>query len=600
MSLTLQITDAGRAALVDAENTGTLPLKITEIALGTGLYTPSPEQESLVNEIADKRLTTFGGVTVAADTIHVTIRDTSTDSYSLGEFGLYTDSGVLFAVYSQSQPIVEKAADAVMVLAVDTKFTTLDVESIEFGPADFLLPPATKDVQGVIRLALEDAALTGENDTDAMTPKTTKAVVDEHRHEDNAHQWEQIEGRPGAGDGLTMTAGNYSVDDTVLRTTGSQFLNGDLTIGGNLFVQGEAVQVDSQISTADRVIILNEGEPGAGVTGGFSGVIVDRGSLTNYEFGFNEVTGFFELGKEGSRQAVATRENTPTDQAVMHWDASLKRLTGYTKAQSRAHLNVLEHGAANAQVRNNQELDARYVQQDGYNAFNPSGTYSSLRAQGTTAADVGAPPTSRTISAGSHLSGGGSLAANRTLNFVPEVQTWIEDAQGNERIYLGNSSNSSNGMLLRLSSSGSFQFRNSGNTAVASISSGGLLTANTVRGSDPKLKTVKRRKYLSLPEMAALESIIFEWRYGPQKGLEDVGIISTQVKAIAPWCVDKVDAIYDEQLDDYNQVIGRTLVMPSHEVVSYDKLATLLGVSLAHHMNNRWYRRLYRWLRRFF
>lgn len=35
------ITSAGLAALVNAENNGTLPVKITKFGLGTGNYTPS-------------------------------------------------------------------------------------------------------------------------------------------------------------------------------------------------------------------------------------------------------------------------------------------------------------------------------------------------------------------------------------------------------------------------------------------------------------------------------------------------------------------------------------------------------------------------------
>lgn len=60
-----------------------------------------------------------------------------------------------------------------------------------------------------------------------------------------------------------------------------------------------------------------------------------------------------------------------------------------TSAQWRASLDVLQAGTGNAQVRNNQQLDSRYVQQDGYNAFNPSGNYGSLRARATTQSDVG-------------------------------------------------------------------------------------------------------------------------------------------------------------------------------------------------------------------
>lgn len=45
------ITSAGLAALVNAENNGTLPVKITKFRLGTGNYTPSADQTALPEQI---------------------------------------------------------------------------------------------------------------------------------------------------------------------------------------------------------------------------------------------------------------------------------------------------------------------------------------------------------------------------------------------------------------------------------------------------------------------------------------------------------------------------------------------------------------------
>ena len=102
-------------------------------------------------------------------------------------------------------------------------------------------------------------------------------------------------------------------------------IGGSVSIAGNLTVQGETVQVDSQISTADRLIIVNSGEVGAGVTGGFAGLEVDRGTSDAYEFGFNEGSGYFELGKQGGRQPAMTREVAPADGKVLKWNAANKR-----------------------------------------------------------------------------------------------------------------------------------------------------------------------------------------------------------------------------------------------------------------------------------
>jgi|GEM_PF-4360739 len=44
-----------------------------------------------------KRLTTFAGQTVASDTLHVTLYDDSSDSYTLRSFSVYLDNGIFTA-----------------------------------------------------------------------------------------------------------------------------------------------------------------------------------------------------------------------------------------------------------------------------------------------------------------------------------------------------------------------------------------------------------------------------------------------------------------------------------------------------------------------
>lgn len=169
--LEITITDAGRAEIINAQNTGTDPVTISEIGVGSGQYTPDPTQTALQNEI--KRLTTFSGDVVADDTIHVSIRDEGTDAYQVYEFGLYLASGTLLAVYSQTgSPILDKAATTILLLAVDIMLTTLDATSVTFGSTDFINPPATKTTAGVIELADEPEikALTAPNR--AITPET--------------------------------------------------------------------------------------------------------------------------------------------------------------------------------------------------------------------------------------------------------------------------------------------------------------------------------------------------------------------------------------------------------------------------------------------
>lgn len=154
MAIQITITDAGRAEIVNAQNTGTAPVLISEIGIGTGQYTPAPTQTALQAEI--KRLNTLSGQVTAADTIHVTASDESADNYSVYEFGLYTDNGTLFAVYSQTgSEIVNKTTDSAILLAVDIIFATIDAAALTFGNANFTNPDATLETKGIATLANE-------------------------------------------------------------------------------------------------------------------------------------------------------------------------------------------------------------------------------------------------------------------------------------------------------------------------------------------------------------------------------------------------------------------------------------------------------------
>ncbi|VWD07735.1 phage tail fiber protein [Burkholderia aenigmatica] len=169
----IYITDAGHAALVAPGNTGTTARQVTQIGLATAAFVFKPDMAALPNEL--KRITTFGGDTVAKDTIHIVIQDDSADQYKLYGFGLYLDNGVLFGVYVQNDPILEKAPASMLLLAADTVFASIDVTKLVFGPTSFLNPPATTERKGVVELATQAEVDAGTDDVRAMTPKTANA-----------------------------------------------------------------------------------------------------------------------------------------------------------------------------------------------------------------------------------------------------------------------------------------------------------------------------------------------------------------------------------------------------------------------------------------
>ena len=167
--LQITITDAGRAALPNGPNTGTSAVTISHVGVSP-VHTAGSLKAltSLPGEV--KRVTTFGGDIVADDVMHVTINDETTAVYSVRAFGLYLSTGVLFAVFSSPDVVVEKSAGAMVLLSADITFKTLDTAVIQFGGTGFINPPATTERLGVVELATWDEAAAGNRADVAVTP----------------------------------------------------------------------------------------------------------------------------------------------------------------------------------------------------------------------------------------------------------------------------------------------------------------------------------------------------------------------------------------------------------------------------------------------
>lgn len=102
---------------------------------------------------------------------------------------------------------------------------------------------------------------------------------------------------------------------------GVKTFTNDVIVNGNLIVNGTETIVNSEtVTTKDNQIMLNSGEVGAGVTAGKAGIVIDRGTATNYEFVFVEADDSFKIGENGSLQTVATREDSPLDTGVAIWN----------------------------------------------------------------------------------------------------------------------------------------------------------------------------------------------------------------------------------------------------------------------------------------
>lgn len=163
------LTNAGIAELINAEQTGTTPVVLTQVGLGTGQYTADATRTALAAEI--KRLSTISGGAVGDNVIHLFVTDASSDAYTAYEVGIYTASGTLFGVVSSStEPIVEKAAGSTALLAIDFVLTNADPASVTVGDTNFVLPPATTEMQGIVELATAAEVQAGTDTYRAVTP----------------------------------------------------------------------------------------------------------------------------------------------------------------------------------------------------------------------------------------------------------------------------------------------------------------------------------------------------------------------------------------------------------------------------------------------
>jgi len=91
MPINFILTNAGKAAIVAANNTGTNPVTINRVGVGSASWTPTAAATALNTEI--KKISAIGGAAVANDTIHVTASDTSSDEYIVKEIGLFLTDG---------------------------------------------------------------------------------------------------------------------------------------------------------------------------------------------------------------------------------------------------------------------------------------------------------------------------------------------------------------------------------------------------------------------------------------------------------------------------------------------------------------------------
>jgi hypothetical protein len=99
--------------------------------------------------------------------------------------------------------------------------------------------------------------------------------------------------------------GDYNIrageGSRITLDTGAATAGGEVRITGNLVVEGETVTVEAtDLALEDNIIILNNGETGAGITLNFSGIQIDRGSELDVAFLYDDINDTWVLASSAT------------------------------------------------------------------------------------------------------------------------------------------------------------------------------------------------------------------------------------------------------------------------------------------------------------
>jgi len=105
------------------------------------------------------------------------------------------------------------------------------------------------------------------------------------------------------GTGVTISNGTISIGQSVGTTDNVTF--NDLVLNGNLTVSGTTTTVNTEtISLADNIIELNSNQDGGTLPSQNAGLLINRGSVDDIEFRWNETSDYWELSVLDSNAAT--------------------------------------------------------------------------------------------------------------------------------------------------------------------------------------------------------------------------------------------------------------------------------------------------------
>jgi len=211
-TIVLYLTEAGLAELVHNESMSLGPVQLTAVHIGSAHWTPAPDGDGIVAVTAlvteTKIFSAISGMVLDNNRVHITVRDTSTDTYGIGEIGIFTSTGTLFAVGSWGSDIITKGA-GILLLSFDLVVSGNALTSLTVTDLGFSNPQATETLAGVAELATQTETNAGTDDQRMVTPLKLKVYV---------NQLQATESAVGVAEIATQIETNTGTDDQRMIT----------------------------------------------------------------------------------------------------------------------------------------------------------------------------------------------------------------------------------------------------------------------------------------------------------------------------------------------------------------------------------------------
>lgn len=188
-------------------------------------------------------------------------------------------------------------------------------------------------------------------------PNTNRITYAESSTAGGGPDWGDIDGDITNQTDLWTILNDLSTNK--ISNFGNQILDGSLNIKGNLVVDGSATIINTtNLDVSDNIIYINTGMSGTPPSTMVSGMKVDRGSEDPYFFIFAEDTDTFRVGTEsdegslpGDTQAIATREDSPIDNAITYWNNTENRFDTSTSLLFNGDLIIENDVSVNTDLR---------------------------------------------------------------------------------------------------------------------------------------------------------------------------------------------------------------------------------------------------------